>query len=50
MGRRPNALMVEFFERGKKLEDNSNRYQHTCQRCGQLVSFILVDATIYNTF
>jgi hypothetical protein len=31
MGRRPNALILEFFERGPKLEDSSNRYQHTCK-------------------
>ncbi|KAK3698447.1 hypothetical protein LTR37_016917 [Vermiconidia calcicola] len=36
MGRRPNPLVVEFFERGEKLGDNSNRYQHTCKRCGEL--------------
>ncbi|KAK5164966.1 uncharacterized protein LTR77_009631 [Saxophila tyrrhenica] len=35
MGRRPNQLVVEFFERGEKLGDNSNRYRHTCRRCGQ---------------
>ena len=30
MGRKPNQLILEFFERGQKLEDASNRYQHTC--------------------
>merc|ERR1711881_306566 len=24
-----------FFERGPKLNDNSNRYQQTCKRCGE---------------
>ncbi len=33
MGRKPNQLILEFFERGQKLEDNSNRYQHTCKAC-----------------
>ncbi|KAH7095497.1 hypothetical protein FB567DRAFT_586813 [Paraphoma chrysanthemicola] len=31
MGRRPNQLILEYFERGPKLEDASNRYQHTCK-------------------
>lgn len=35
MGRRPNQLILEFFERGPKLEDASNRYQHTCKTCGE---------------
>ncbi|KAI9786506.1 MAG: hypothetical protein M1835_003048 [Candelina submexicana] len=35
MGRKPNQLILEFFERGPKLEDNSNRYQHTCKACGE---------------
>lgn len=38
MGRRPNIIVAEFFSRGAKLEDASNRYQHTCRRCGELVS------------
>lgn len=38
MGRRPHALIQEFFDRGPKLDDNSNRYQHTCKRCGEFVS------------
>ena len=33
MGRKPNQLILEFFERGQKLEDASNRYQHTCKAC-----------------
>jgi hypothetical protein len=28
-------LILEFFERGLKLEDASNRYQHTCKSCGE---------------
>lgn len=38
MGRKPNALILEFFERGAKLADQSNRYEHTCKRCGEVVS------------
>ncbi|KAI4721733.1 hypothetical protein E4T48_01934 [Aureobasidium sp. EXF-10727] len=36
MGRKPNALILEFFERGAKLADQSNRYEHSCKRCGQV--------------
>jgi hypothetical protein len=35
MGRRPNPLMVEFFNRGRKIGDASNRYEQTCKRCGE---------------
>ncbi|KAI9730506.1 MAG: hypothetical protein M1834_005747 [Cirrosporium novae-zelandiae] len=35
MGRKPNPVILEFFERGPKLEDSSNRYQHTCKACGE---------------
>ena len=35
MGRKPNALVLQYFERGPKLEDSSNRYQHTCKSCGE---------------
>lgn len=35
MGRKPNQLILEFFIRGQKLEDASNRYQHTCKACGE---------------
>ncbi|RDA95207.1 hypothetical protein CP533_1818 [Ophiocordyceps camponoti-saundersi (nom. inval.)] len=35
MGRRPNPLILEYFERGPKLNDNSNRYPHTCRQCGE---------------
>ncbi|CAL5871053.1 uncharacterized protein PFLUO_LOCUS5297 [Penicillium psychrofluorescens] len=35
MGRKPNKLILEFFIRGQKLEDASNRYQHTCKACGE---------------
>ena len=34
MGRKPNPLVLEFFSRGPKLEDASNRYQYTCKACG----------------
>lgn len=36
MGRKPNQLILEFFHRGAKLEDASNRYQHTCKACGEM--------------
>lgn len=35
MGRKPNQLILEYFHRGAKLEDASNRYQHTCRSCGE---------------
>ncbi|KZZ88117.1 hypothetical protein AAP_05177 [Ascosphaera apis ARSEF 7405] len=35
MGRKPNAIVTEFFNRGAKLHDSSNRYEHTCKLCGQ---------------
>lgn len=35
MGRRPNSLILQYFERGPKLNDNSNRYPHTCKACGE---------------
>ncbi|KAI8960698.1 hypothetical protein F5Y11DRAFT_254217 [Daldinia sp. FL1419] len=35
MGRKPNPIILEFFERGAKLNDNSNRYHHTCKACGE---------------
>ncbi|KXX79792.1 hypothetical protein MMYC01_204390 [Madurella mycetomatis] len=35
MGRRPNALILQYFERGPKLQDQSNRYPHTCRSCGE---------------
>ncbi|PSK55470.1 hypothetical protein B9Z65_2859 [Elsinoe australis] len=34
MGRKPNLLIQEFFQRGAKLDDQSNRYEHTCKKCG----------------
>ncbi|KAM4056626.1 putative zn 2cys6 transcription factor protein [Hirsutella rhossiliensis] len=36
MGRKPNPLILEYFERGPKLNDNSNRYPHTCKLCGEI--------------
>ncbi|KAL1954470.1 hypothetical protein VTO42DRAFT_1146 [Malbranchea cinnamomea] len=36
MGRRPNPLVTEFFARGNKLPDSSNRYEHTCKLCGEI--------------
>lgn len=35
MGRKPNPIILEYFTRGAKLEDSSNRYQHTCKLCGE---------------
>ncbi|KAK2873927.1 hypothetical protein FQN49_001978 [Arthroderma sp. PD_2] len=35
MGRKPNTLITEFFHRGEKLPDSSNRYEHTCRLCGE---------------
>lgn len=40
MGRKPDPLILEFFERGQKLDDQSNRYEQTCKRCGHVVSGI----------
>lgn len=36
MGRKPNPLIVEYFQRGAKIGDASNRYEHTCKLCGEL--------------
>ena len=33
MGRKPNQLILEYFDRGPKLEDASNRYQYHCKAC-----------------
>nr|POF08128.1 hypothetical protein CFP56_62708 [Quercus suber] len=44
MGRRPNQLVVEFFHRGKKLEDASNRYEHACKKCGEVFPKGRIDA------
>ncbi|KAK6828091.1 hypothetical protein PG987_011432 [Apiospora arundinis] len=35
MGRKPNPVILSYFERGEKLKDNSNRYAHTCVKCGE---------------
>jgi hypothetical protein len=35
MGRKPNQLILRYFERGPKLTDNSNRYPHRCKACGE---------------
>ena len=35
MGRKPNQLIVEFFDRGQKLDDTSNRYAYDCKLCGE---------------
>ncbi|KIW46452.1 hypothetical protein, variant [Exophiala oligosperma] len=36
MGRRANPLIADYFERGARLDDSSNRYAHTCRRCLQV--------------
>ncbi|RMZ91777.1 hypothetical protein DV736_g972, partial [Chaetothyriales sp. CBS 134916] len=36
MGRKPNQVVLQYFDRGSKLDDSSNRYQHTCKACGAL--------------
>lgn len=52
MGRKPNPLILEFFNRGAKLDDSSNRYKYDCKLCGShfprgrsnhLVSHLLTD-------
>ena len=35
MGRKPNQLILEYFVRGQKLDDASNRYQYDCKACGE---------------
>ena len=35
MGRKPNQIILTFFERGTKLKNASNRYEYTCKSCGQ---------------
>jgi hypothetical protein len=35
MGRKPNPIILQYFDRGPKLEDASNRYQHSCKQCGE---------------
>lgn len=39
MGRKPHPLISEFFRRGKKLGDTSNRYEQTCRCCDERVCF-----------
>ncbi|KUJ10345.1 uncharacterized protein LY89DRAFT_710683 [Mollisia scopiformis] len=35
MGRKPNFVILQYFDRGQKLNDSSNRYEHTCKSCGE---------------
>lgn len=35
MGRKPNQLVLEYFDRGPRLTDNSNRYEQRCKACGE---------------
>ncbi|GAB7361007.1 hypothetical protein MBLNU230_g1050t1 [Neophaeotheca triangularis] len=46
MGRKPNSLVLEFFERGDKLEDHSNRYQFTCKNCGDFFAKGRIDSLL----
>lgn len=56
MGRKANPLVDEFFERGAKIEDKSNRYEHTCKKCGAevrlceqvVLSFRIIDLGVYS--
>ena len=36
MGRRPDPLILDYFNRGEKLPDQSNRYSYTCKSCGAI--------------
>nr|OQO18549.1 hypothetical protein B0A51_13828 [Rachicladosporium sp. CCFEE 5018] len=46
MGRKQNALIADYFRRGKKLEDNSNRYEQQCIKCGELFPKGRIDAML----
>lgn len=46
MGRKQNPLIVEFFVRGEKLDNASNRYKHTCKSCHQEYPKGRVDALL----
>ena len=35
MGRKPNPVVLTYFNRGAKLDNASNRYQYTCKSCGK---------------
>ena len=34
MGRKPDALILAYFDRGEKIPDQSNRYSYSCKACG----------------
>lgn len=34
MGRKPDTLILTYFNRGEKIPDQSNRYSYTCKACG----------------
>ncbi|PSS00718.1 hypothetical protein BD289DRAFT_479397 [Coniella lustricola] len=36
MGRLQHPVIKEYFHRGEKLKDNSNRYVHSCKLCGEV--------------
>ncbi|KAF3767991.1 hypothetical protein M406DRAFT_254291 [Cryphonectria parasitica EP155] len=36
MGRLQHPVIKQFFDRGEKLKDNSNRYVHSCKLCGEV--------------
>jgi hypothetical protein len=35
MGRKPDPVISEYFNRGAKVADTSNRYHWTCKQCGE---------------
>lgn len=40
------TISSEYFDRGDKLPDSSNRYAHTCKRCNEFVSLTFSNAAI----
>ncbi|KAJ1333508.1 proline utilization trans-activator [Microdochium nivale] len=35
MGRKQHPIIAQYFDRGAKLADNSNRYEYRCRNCGE---------------
>ena len=35
MGRKPNAVVLAYFDRGERCDDTSNRYKYTCRVCAE---------------
>jgi hypothetical protein len=42
--------MLQHFERGEKLNDSSNRYQHTCKSCGEKFPKGRIDSLMTHLF